>query len=89
MKNFGLITIENQLPRKNDKIPQNDDDLFSQICNLGFSPITYDSALDKSLEISYTRLNFVQYTFTQYYFLPFVQNWFSIFIPDCLNCPLN
>ena len=40
-------------------------------------------------EPSHTGIKITYYTFSQYYYIPYLENWLSIFIHDCIECQLK
>ena len=44
---------------------------------------------NKLHEHSHTGIKITYNTFTQYYYIPFVEKWHSIFIHDCIECQRN
>ena len=49
----------------------------------------FKTVFDKLHEHSHTGIKITYNTFAQYYFIPFVENWLSIFIHDCVECQRN
>ena len=46
----------------------------------------FKTAFNKLHEHSHTGLKITYNTFKQYYYIPFLENWLSIFIHDCIEC---
>ena len=49
----------------------------------------FKTVFNKLHEHSHTGIKFTYNTFAQYYYIPFVEKWFSIFIHDCIECQRN
>ena len=47
------------------------------------------TVFNKLYEHSHTGFKFTYNTFSQYYYIPFLEKWFSIFIHDCIECQRN
>ena len=46
----------------------------------------FKTVFNKLHEHSHTGIKITYNTFTQYYYIPFVEKWLSIFIHDCIEC---
>ena len=49
----------------------------------------FKTLFNKLHEHSHTGIKITYNTFAQYYYIPFVEKWFSIFIHDCVECQRN
>ena len=49
----------------------------------------FKTVFNKLHEHSHTGIKITYNTFTQYYYIPFVEKWLSIFIHDCIECQRN
>ena len=49
----------------------------------------FKTVFNKLHEHSYTGIKITYITFSQYYYIPFPEKWFSIFIQDCIECRRN
>ena len=49
----------------------------------------FKTVFNKLHEHSHTDIKITYYTFSQYYYIPFLDKWLSIFIHDCLDCKRN
>ena len=49
----------------------------------------FKTVFNKLHEHSYTGIKITYNTFAQYYYIPFVEKWLSIFIHDCIECQRN
>ena len=49
----------------------------------------FKTAFNKLHEHSHTGMKITYNTFKQYYYIPFLENWLSIFIHDCIECQRN
>ena len=68
-----------------DKFPHYaDDNLPSQNSRPFLPRIFFDSAFDTSQQHSHAGLDLAEFIFKLYLFIPFLQNWHSSFIHDCL-----
>ena len=47
------------------------------------------TVFNKLLEHSHTGMKITYNTFKQYYYIPFLEKWLSIFIHDCIECQRN
>ena len=49
----------------------------------------FKTVFNKLHEHSQTGMKITYNTFKQYYYIPFLEKWFSIFIHDCIECQRN
>ena len=49
----------------------------------------FKTVFNKLHEHSHTGIDITYYTFAQYYYIPFIGKWLSIFIHDCVECQRN
>ena len=49
----------------------------------------FKTVFNKLHEHSHTGIKITYITFAQYYYIPFVEKWLSIFIHDCIECQRN
>ena len=49
----------------------------------------FKSVFNKLHEHSHTGIKITNNTISQYYYIPFLEQWLSIFIHDCVECQLN
>ena len=49
----------------------------------------FKTVFNKLHEHSHTGIKITYNTFAQYYYIPFVEKWLSIFIHDCIECQRN
>ena len=49
----------------------------------------FKTVFDKLHEHSQTGIKITYNTFSQYYYIPFLEKWLSIFIHDCIECQRN
>ena len=49
----------------------------------------FKTVFNKLHEHSHTGIKFTYNTFSQYYYIPFLEKWLSIFIHDCIECQRN
>ena len=49
----------------------------------------FKTVFNKLHEHSHTGIKITYNTFAQYYYIPFVEKWLSIFIHDCVECQRN
>ena len=49
----------------------------------------FKTVFNKLHEHSHTGIEITYNTFSQYYYIPFLGKWFSIFIHDCVECQRN
>ena len=49
----------------------------------------FKAVFNKLLEHPHTGIKITYNTFAQYYYIPFVEKWLSIFIHDCIECQRN
>ena len=49
----------------------------------------FKTVFNKLHEHSHTGIKITYNTFSQYYYIPFLEKWFSIFIHDCIECQRN
>ena len=49
----------------------------------------FKTVFNKLHEHSHTGIKITYNTFSQYYYIPFLEKWLSIFIHDCIECQRN
>ena len=49
----------------------------------------FKTVFNKLYEHSHTGIKITYITFSQYYYIPFLEKWLSIFIHDCIECQRN
>ena len=49
----------------------------------------FKTVFNKLHEHSHTGIKITYNTFAQYYYIPFLEKWLSIFIHDCIECQRN
>ena len=49
----------------------------------------FKTVFNKLHEHSHTGIKITYNTFSQFYYIPFLEKWFSIFIHDCIECQRN
>ena len=49
----------------------------------------FRTVFSKLREHSHTGIKITYNTFSQYYYIPFLEKWLSIFIHDCFECQSN
>ena len=49
----------------------------------------FKTVFNKLHEQSHTDIQITYNTFSQYYYIPFLEKWFSIFLHDCIECQRN
>ena len=49
----------------------------------------FKTVFNKLHEHSHTGIEITYHTFSQYYYIPFLEKWLSIFLHDCVECQRN
>ena len=49
----------------------------------------FKTVFNKLHEHSHVGIKITCNTFSQYYYIPFLENWLSIFVHDCIECQRN
>ena len=85
-KSVSAINVQPNLPSLThcqQTIPFYDTPFFSRFLRL------FKTVFNKLHENSHTGIKITYNTFAQYYYIPVVEKWLSIFIHDCIECQRN
>ena len=65
------------------------ENIITQESRLCLPLALFQAAFEKIHENSHAGITIAQNDFNQYYYIPLLQKWLSIFIHDCIRCQTN